>query len=182
MYLRRDELDGRQHAFCKPFFNSEKAMRTMQRHFHMARYSRLSPSFSVTSGFHMDSVTVTQSSRRICSRCSKSRPIEEFRFANREMNRRHSECGTCRSNEDRLQRTGNRRRTVQRGLRKIRRLKSPEAITAVIEQVASSFGGLHQFAQAWVDLATSNDVSANTRLKAMSTLLHLIRATDLHTS
>lgn len=110
--------------------------------------------------------------QKICGCCKRLRAITDFRFENKAKGIRHRQCGHCRRERRQARRQRELRTTVRKGMHKMRRLQSAEALNNWLELLAYKVGGVQKFVDLWHELMTAKDLPLSYRTTALTTILH----------
>lgn len=123
--------------------------------------------------------TAAPDDTRLCTDCHLDRPLSMFRWRNRAAGVKHHRCRDCRQRIDSSKRNEERKRSVQRALRDMRRSETPRQLSNVMQTIAERVGGLPSLIQLWVEMISDKRASGQRRLSSMQTLLHVLMVCDL---
>lgn len=120
----------------------------------------------------------TDQDQKWCRYCNRLRPITDFRFQNKATGQRHPDCRTCRREGERARQQRAERTTVRKGIQKIRRVETLEAMQHWLDLLVYKVGGRERLAEIWRDMLTAKDIPISYRLTFLRTIMHMLASID----
>jgi hypothetical protein len=100
-------------------------------------------------------VQPTPAPLRLCGKCCRALPVDEFRRRSKSSESRSSDCRACHNHYEhaRIQKQRNqvRRRIVRKAADDVSRCRTIEEAAAVIRMIPAAFGGAEKLYQFWID-------------------------------
>jgi hypothetical protein len=122
-----------------------------------------------------------------CNMCRKWKPIDEFRFRNREKNERHPQCNACLAGYQRGYRDNKRKRQLKKYVDELATdpsdpgsLGAKTRTDAVLKAMLLRFGGLERFADDWFQFLRVAAVAGKHHVlqRSFEALLRLMELAD----
>ncbi len=109
----------------------------------------------------MNEPTIIEQELRLCGKCCRALPVDEFRRRSKSSESRSSDCRTCHNHYEHArvqkQRTTTRRRIVRKAADEVARCRTVDQAASIIAMLPAAFGGVEALFNFWTDEVQRGD-------------------------
>ena len=123
----------------------------------------------------------TSTESKICTSCGIEQPIDVFRHQSRKTGTRHNQCNDCHAAYQRKHNAKKRSKDIRTFVHQVPRQRTLGALLALVANIIKRFGGVDQFAEAWVSELNARMESkpgSKANLDSFRTISQLMNAAD----